>query len=124
MYEKTLIAGWGDMDFNSHMRNTAYLDKSADVRMMYFAENGAQPETFSSIPASMWWAVETLTTVGYGDIIPATALGRVVGSLVAILGIGLFALPAAIIGAGFVEEMAKRKLPRLCPHCKHELSDG
>ncbi|MDE3736989.1 thioesterase family protein [Pseudomonas resinovorans] len=40
MYQKTLIAGWGDMDFNSHMRNTAYLDKSADVRMMYFAEHG------------------------------------------------------------------------------------
>lgn len=40
MYEKTLIAGWGDMDFNSHMRNTAYLDKSADVRMMFFSDNG------------------------------------------------------------------------------------
>ncbi|MDH4584853.1 thioesterase [Pseudomonas sp. BN415] len=40
MYQKTLIAGWGDMDFNSHMRNTAYLDKSADVRMMYFADHG------------------------------------------------------------------------------------
>ena len=40
MYTKTLVAGWGDMDFNAHMRNTAYLDKSADVRMMYFAENG------------------------------------------------------------------------------------
>ncbi len=40
MYAKVLIAGWGDMDFNSHMRNTAYLDKSADVRMMYFSENG------------------------------------------------------------------------------------
>ena len=40
MFEKHLIAGWGDMDFNSHMRNTAYLDKSADVRMMYFAERG------------------------------------------------------------------------------------
>ncbi len=40
MYSKTLIAGWGDMDFNAHMRNTAYLDKSADVRMMFFAENG------------------------------------------------------------------------------------
>lgn len=40
MYEKTLIAGWGDMDFNSHMRNTAYLDKSADLRMMYFADRG------------------------------------------------------------------------------------
>lgn len=40
MYAKVLIAGWGDMDFNAHMRNTAYLDKSADVRMMYFSENG------------------------------------------------------------------------------------
>lgn len=40
MYEKTFVAGWGDMDFNSHMRNTAYLDKSADIRMMYFSENG------------------------------------------------------------------------------------
>jgi len=40
MYEKTFVAGWGDMDFNSHMRNTAYLDRSADVRMMYFSENG------------------------------------------------------------------------------------
>lgn len=40
MYEKTLVAGWGDMDFNAHMRNTAYLDKSADVRMMYFSEHG------------------------------------------------------------------------------------
>jgi len=40
MYEQTFVAGWGDMDFNSHMRNTAYLDKSADIRMMYFSENG------------------------------------------------------------------------------------
>jgi acyl-CoA thioester hydrolase len=40
MYSKTLFAGWGDMDFNSHMKNTAFLDKSADVRMMFFAENG------------------------------------------------------------------------------------
>ena len=40
MYEKTFIAGWGDMDFNSHMRNTAYLDKSADTRMMFFSDNG------------------------------------------------------------------------------------
>ncbi len=40
MYSKTLYAGWGDMDFNSHMRNTAYLDKSGDVRMMFFSENG------------------------------------------------------------------------------------
>ena len=46
MYERTLIAGWGDMDFNSHMRNTAYLDKSADLRMMFFAENGFPMDEF------------------------------------------------------------------------------
>jgi len=46
MYSKTLCAGWGDMDFNSHMKNTAFLDKSADVRMMYFRENGFPMEEF------------------------------------------------------------------------------
>ena len=49
MYEKTLFAGWGDMDFNAHMRNTAFLDKSADVRMMFFAEHGFPVEEFSRL---------------------------------------------------------------------------
>ena len=49
MYKKTLIAGWGDMDFNAHMRNTAYLDKSADVRMMYFAEHGYPMSEFARL---------------------------------------------------------------------------
>ncbi|HEX6088740.1 MAG TPA: ion transporter [Gemmatimonadales bacterium] len=92
--------------------------------LMYFAEHDAQPEAFSSIPASMWWAVETLTTVGYGDILPVTTLGRVLGSAVAILGIGLFALPAALLGAGFVEEIARTKQPRRCPHCNNELPNA
>ncbi len=48
MFEKSLIAGWGDMDFNAHMRNTAYLDKSADVRMLFFAEHGYSMQTFFS----------------------------------------------------------------------------
>lgn len=46
MFERRMVAGWGDMDFNSHMRNTAYLDKSADVRMMYFSENGFSMQEF------------------------------------------------------------------------------
>lgn len=49
MYSKTLFAGWGDMDFNSHMKNTAFLDKSADVRMMFFAENGFPTSEFSRL---------------------------------------------------------------------------
>ncbi|MCE5278070.1 MAG: ion transporter [Planctomycetaceae bacterium] len=56
--------------------------------LMYYAENDAQPQAFSSVPASMWWAVATMTTVGYGDMCPVTPLGKVLGSFIAILGIG------------------------------------
>ena len=73
--------------------------------LMYFVENAAQPEAFSSIPASMWWAVATLTTVGYGDVYPITPAGRVLGSVIAVLGIGMFALPTGILGAAFTEEL-------------------
>ena len=88
---------------------------------MYFAENAAQPDKFSSIPASMWWAVATLTTVGYGDVFPVTPIGKVAAAIVAILGIGFFALPTAIIGSGFVEAMQERREKRCCPHCGETL---
>ncbi len=101
--------------------------------LMYYVEGSVQPEAFSSIPATMWWAAATLTTVGYGDIYPMTALGRVLGGFVAVLGIGLFALPTAILGSGFVEELERRRRERggeesseatparVCPHCGKEL---
>ena len=85
--------------------------------LMYYVENAAQPDKFSSIPAAMWWAVATLTTVGYGDIMPATAAGKVFGAVIAILGIAMFALPTGIIGAGFTGELDRRRHPRVCPHC-------
>lgn len=85
--------------------------------MMYYAEHSAQPESFPDIPATMWWAVMTLTTVGYGDVYPISTLGRVIGSFVAVLGIGLFALPTAILGSGFIEAIQERKQKRTCPHC-------
>lgn len=88
---------------------------------MYFAENGAQPDKFSSIPASMWWAVATLTTVGYGDVFPVTALGKAAAGIVAILGIGFFALPTAIIGSGFLEAIQERREKPTCPRCGHTL---
>lgn len=91
--------------------------------LMYFVEHPAQPEVFSSIPAAMWWAVATLTTVGYGDVYPVTVVGRVLASCVAVLGIGFFALPTAILGTGFVEEIGKTRQPRCCPHCGGRL-DG
>jgi len=75
--------------------------------LIFFAENNAQPKVFSSIPASMWWSVITLTTIGYGDSYPITTFGKIIGSIVAFLGIGLFALPAGIISAGLVEHMRK-----------------
>ncbi|UCC59783.1 MAG: ion transporter [Dehalococcoidia bacterium] len=86
--------------------------------LMYYAENEAQPEAFSSVPAAMWWGVATLTTVGYGDVYPVTAVGKFLGTVVAILGIGMFALPAGIFGSGFVEQMNKRRQSeKVCPHC-------
>ena len=75
--------------------------------LMYYIENTAQPEVFSSIPKTMWWGVATLTTVGYGDIYPITALGRFLGGVIAILGIGIFAIPTGIIASGFTEYVEK-----------------
>ena len=75
--------------------------------VVYYAERNAQPDKFSSIPVSMWWGIATLTTVGYGDITPVTLLGRVFGSLVAVGGLLLVALPTGIVGAGFVAEFEK-----------------
>jgi len=87
--------------------------------LLYYAERDAQPDKFSSIPASLWWSVVTLTTVGYGDVFPITPLGKIFGSVISFLGIGLFALPAGILGGGFLEEVKKSKLckPKVCPHC-------
>ena len=86
--------------------------------LMYYAEHEMQPEVFSSIPASAWWAVATLTTVGYGDTYPITAIGRVLGGLIAITGIGMVALPTAILGGAFVEVIGEQKR---CPHCDKPL---
>lgn len=77
--------------------------------MMYYIENEAQPDTFTSIPATMWWAVATLTTVGYGDVYPITPFGKLLGAFIAILGIGVFALPAGIIASSFETELSKKQ---------------
>ena len=90
--------------------------------LMYYAENEAQPDQFSSIPAAMWWGIATLTTIGYGDIYPITGIGKLLAGLVAVLGIGMFALPTGILGAAFVEEIQGVKKKRtICPHCGKEI---
>lgn len=92
--------------------------------LMYYIEHDKQPEAFSSIPAAMWWAVETLSTVGYGDVLPLSPLGKLVAACVSMLGIALFAVPAGIIASGFVEEMRKREAEfKVCPHCGKRIGD-
>ncbi len=76
---------------------------------MYLLEKDAQPDAFGSIPAAMWWAMATLTTVGYGDVVPVTPLGRVFGSLVTVLGLAMYALPIGIMASGFVNEIRRHE---------------
>lgn len=87
--------------------------------IMFYVEREAQPEKFTSIPATMWWGIATLTTVGYGDMVPITALGKILGGMFAITGVGLLALPAGILSSGFFE-MMHRPRTRKCPHCEKE----
>lgn len=90
--------------------------------LMYVIEHDVQPDAFSSIPATMWWAIVTLTTVGYGDIYPVTTMGKVLSGFIALLGIGVFALPAGILASGFSDEIHKKYArPKFCPHCKTEI---
>jgi voltage-gated potassium channel len=94
--------------------------------LMYYAERSSQPETFSSIPATLWWSVVTLTTVGYGDVYPVTTIGKIIAGIVSIVGIGMVALPAGIISASFVDEIAKRKTSasdEVCPQCGRRYED-
>lgn len=76
---------------------------------IYLVEREAQPEAFGSIPQAMWWATITLTTVGYGDVVPITVTGRVLGILITIMGVGIAALPAGIIASGFSSELHRRR---------------
>ena len=92
---------------------------------MYFAEHEIQPDAFGSIPAAMWWSVATLTTVGYGDVTPVTWVGKILGSVVAMLGVGMFALPTGIVGAGFIQQLHRTKNETMvCPHCGKEIRSG
>ncbi len=76
--------------------------------LMYLAERHAQPDKFGSSLDALWWGVVTLATVGYGDTVPITAVGKMLGGVTVILGLGMFALPAAILASGFAEEIRKR----------------
>ena len=70
----------------------------------YFLERDVQPQTFANVPAALWWAVVTLTTTGYGDVVPITPLGRLVAAMVMISGLGVFGLWTGILATGFASE--------------------
>ena len=91
---------------------------------MYYAEHKAiapddTESKFSSIPATIWWSVVSLTTTGYGDMIPITDIGKVMASIIMLTGVAFFALPAGIITAGFIDEFRLNRIKKThkCPHC-------
>ena len=79
---------------------------------IYYLENDAQPEKFSSITESIWWATVSLATVGYGDVYPITAGGKIFASIISLIGIGIVAIPTGIISASFVEEIHSQRRKR------------
>lgn len=72
---------------------------------MYYFERQSQPEDFGSIPAAMWWAFATLTTVGYGDVTPITVGGKIFGAMITVVGIGMVALPTSILATGYSQQL-------------------
>lgn len=88
--------------------------------LMYHVEGKHQPEAFPNIIASFWWAVATLTTVGYGDVYPVTGWGQFISGIIALLGIGLVALPTGILSSAFMDKIAEkneRTKGNACPTC-------
>ena len=77
--------------------------------LMYLAEAEAQPDKFGSIPRALWWAIITMTTIGYGDVYPVTALGRLLGGVIAITGVMMIALPTGIFAASFTDAMERHR---------------
>ncbi len=92
----------------------------------YAVEHEGQPGAFPSILGTMYWSLETLTTLGYGDVVTHTTVGRFLASLTSVIGVALFGLPAGILASGFFEEFHRRRGDRaaVCPHCGGRLDDG
>lgn len=107
--------------------------------LMYDVEHEAQPEVFTNALSGFWWAISTLTTVGYGDIYPVTVLGKILSAVISVLGVGMIAVPAGILAAGFTEAAAEAKAKaqekgpvsgtenedekKYCPYCGHRLGE-
>ncbi len=107
--------------------------------VMYYLESDVQPDQFPDIISTFWWSVATLTTVGYGDVFPVTGWGKLVSGMIAILGIGLVALPTGILSAGFIEKIEEKNAKKIaqkaeqkadnkpfkfCPYCGERLDEN
>lgn len=77
--------------------------------LMYLLEHAAQPNAFGSIPDALWWALATLTTVGYGDVVPITAAGKIVAGIIMVMGLAFYAIPIGIVASGFTDEVHRRE---------------
>ncbi len=86
--------------------------------LLYQIEHARQPAVFSSVPATFWWATVTFNTIGYGDMVPITPLGRIFASVVSVFGVGIFALPTAIVIAAIIESSASGSA-YVCEECGH-----
>ncbi len=92
--------------------------------LMYYIEGEAQPDKFPNILACFWWAIATLTTIGYGDIYPVTGFGKFVSGLIAVIGIGLIALPTGLVSAGFIKKIGGNEDHlKNCPHCGKDIDE-
>ncbi|BDF95352.1 MULTISPECIES: ion transporter [Pseudoalteromonas] len=90
---------------------------------IYLIEHDVQPDKFGSIPAAMWWAMATLTTVGYGDVVPVTPLGRIFGGVITLLSMGMVAIPTGLLASSFSEQLRKRRV-LFCDAVHECLHDG
>ena len=91
--------------------------------LIYVFEHELQPENFGSIPESMWWSFVTLTTVGYGDVVPMTAVGRAIAGLTALMGVCVVALLTGIVATGFSQQMAMKQ-SELEDEIEQAMADG
>ena len=109
IFSKALMSVKSELTFTLFLSVITILFSASAI---YYLENEAQPDKFSSITESVWWATVSLATVGYGDVYPITVGGKIFASLISLVGIGVVAIPTGVISAAFVEEIYKERIKR------------
>lgn len=109
VFTKALMSVKNELTFTLFLSILTILFSASAI---YYLEHEAQPEKFSSITESIWWATVSLATVGYGDVFPVTVGGKIFASLISLVGIAIVAIPTGVISAAFVEEIYKERIKR------------